>query len=118
MFSISKNPQASMDEVLSKIEKYINGEEALLSKRENSSVQNKKSRGEKSENEAPEDEKIEIDPHEGTKRTENGLQRYEATSVTAWAHHNPSSNDIYPGNSTPSQSRCHRSFTRRNTKSF
>ena len=55
-----------MDEVLSKIEKYINGEEALLSKRENSFVQKKKSRGEKSENKAPEDEKIEIDPHEGT----------------------------------------------------
>ena len=34
MFSISKNPQASMVEVLSKAEKYINGEEALMSKRE------------------------------------------------------------------------------------
>ena len=32
MFSISKNPQASMAEVLAKTEKYINGEEALLSK--------------------------------------------------------------------------------------
>ena len=32
MFSVSKNPLASMAEVLSKIEKYINGEEALLSK--------------------------------------------------------------------------------------
>ena len=32
MFSISKNPQASMAEVLAKIEKYINGEEALISK--------------------------------------------------------------------------------------
>ena len=35
MFSILKNPQASMAEVLAKAEKYINGEEALLSKREN-----------------------------------------------------------------------------------
>ena len=33
MFSISKNPQASMAEVLAKAEKYINGEEALISKR-------------------------------------------------------------------------------------
>ena len=33
MFSISKNPQVSMDEVLTKAEKYINNEEALLSKR-------------------------------------------------------------------------------------
>ena len=32
MFSISKNPQASMVEVLAKTEKYINGKEALLSK--------------------------------------------------------------------------------------
>ena len=30
MFSISKNPQASMGEVLAKAEKYINGEEALI----------------------------------------------------------------------------------------
>ena len=33
MFSISKNPQASMAEVLAKAEKYINGEEALISRR-------------------------------------------------------------------------------------
>ena len=38
MFSILKNPQASMAEVLAKAEKYINGEEALLSKWENSST--------------------------------------------------------------------------------
>ena len=38
MFSISYNPQASMAEVLAKVEKYINGEEALTSKRESSST--------------------------------------------------------------------------------
>ena len=38
MFSISMNPQASMVEVLAKAKKYINGEEALLSKWENSSA--------------------------------------------------------------------------------
>ena len=32
MFSISKNPQGSMTKVLAKIEKYIKGEEAFLSK--------------------------------------------------------------------------------------
>ena len=32
MFSISKNPQATMTEVLAKAEKYINGEEALYKK--------------------------------------------------------------------------------------
>ena len=38
MFSISKNLQASMVEVLVKAEKYINSEEALLSKQEKSST--------------------------------------------------------------------------------
>ena len=38
MFSISKNPQASMAEVLAKAEKYLNGEEALISKKESSST--------------------------------------------------------------------------------
>ena len=49
MFSISKNPQASMAEELAKVGKYINGEEALLSKRENSSAQKEKSKDEKRE---------------------------------------------------------------------
>ena len=44
MFSISKNPQASMAEVLAKAEKYINGEEALISKKESSSTHKKKKR--------------------------------------------------------------------------
>ena len=47
MFSISKNPQATMTEVLAKAEKYINGEEALTSKRESSSAHKEKSRGDK-----------------------------------------------------------------------
>ena len=43
MFSISKNPQATMAEVLSKAEKYINDEEALTSKWESSSAHKEKS---------------------------------------------------------------------------
>ena len=43
MFSISKNPQASMAEVLAKAEKYINGEEALISKRDSSSTRKERS---------------------------------------------------------------------------
>ena len=43
MFSISKNPQVSMAEVLAKAEKYINGEEALVSKRESSSTRKERS---------------------------------------------------------------------------
>ena len=42
MFSISKNPQASMAEALAKAEKYINGEEALMSKRGSSSTRKEK----------------------------------------------------------------------------
>ena len=38
MFSILKNPQASMAKVLVKTEKYINDEEALLSKQRSSST--------------------------------------------------------------------------------
>ena len=54
----------------------------------------------KSENEASEDEETEIDSHKGTERTENGLQRDEATSGTSWAHLSPScSSDIHPNDS-------------------
>ena len=42
MFSISKNPQASMAEVLAKAEKYINGEEALISRKGSSSTHKEK----------------------------------------------------------------------------
>ena len=53
MFSISKNPQVSMAEVLTKTEKYINGEEALLSKQRSSSTQKEKSRGDKKRERSP-----------------------------------------------------------------
>ena len=43
MFSISKNPQASMAEVLAKAKKYIDGEEALISKKGSSSTHKEKS---------------------------------------------------------------------------
>ena len=47
MFFISKNPQASMASVLAKTEKYINGEESILSKQKSSSTQKEKRRGDK-----------------------------------------------------------------------
>ena len=53
MFSISKNPQASMAEVLAKTEKYINGEESILSKQKSSSTQKEKSRGDKKRERSP-----------------------------------------------------------------
>ena len=53
MFSISKNPQASMAEVLAKAKKYIKGEEALMTKRESSSVRKEKSKDEKKRDRSP-----------------------------------------------------------------
>ena len=53
MFSISKNPQASMAEVLAKAEKYINGEEALMSKKESSSASKDKKTTEKRRGRSP-----------------------------------------------------------------
>ena len=43
MFSISKNPQASMAEVLAKAVKYINGQEAPISKKGSSTTHKEKS---------------------------------------------------------------------------
>ena len=53
MFSISKNPQASMAEVLAKAEKYINGEEALISKKESSSTHKERSGTDKRRGRSP-----------------------------------------------------------------
>ena len=53
MFSISKNPQASMVEVLTKAEKYINGEEALISKKGSSSTHKEKSGADKRRGRSP-----------------------------------------------------------------
>ena len=55
MFSISKNPQGSMAEVLAKTEKYINGKEVLLSKQRSSSTQKEKSRGDKKKRTKPQE---------------------------------------------------------------
>ena len=53
LFSISKNPQASMAETLAKAEKYINGKEALMSKRGSSSMRKKKSKDDKKRDRSP-----------------------------------------------------------------
>ena len=53
MFSISKNPQASMAEVLAKAKKCINGEEALTSKRGSSSTHKEKSRTDRQRERSP-----------------------------------------------------------------
>ena len=53
MFFISKNPQVSMVEVLAKAEKYINGEEALISKKGSSSTHKEKSGADKRRGRSP-----------------------------------------------------------------
>ena len=53
MFSISKNPQASMAEVLAKAEKYINSEEALISKKDSSSTHKEKNGTDKRRGRSP-----------------------------------------------------------------
>ena len=53
MFSISKNPQASMVEVLAKAEQYINDEEALISKKGSSSTHEEKSGIDKTQGRSP-----------------------------------------------------------------
>ena len=78
MFSISKNLQESMAEMLAKAEKYINGEEALISKKESSSTHKEKVGQINDEDEAPKDKafgkhpqrKIESDPQKGVETSE------------------------------------------------
>ena len=70
MFSISKNPQASMTEVLAKAKKYINGEEALISKRGSSSTHKEKSRTDKKRERSPRrQEDRERSPRRGRERS-------------------------------------------------
>ena len=92
MFSISKNPQASMAEVLTKAEKYINGEEALISKKESSSTHKKKKVGQTNdEDRAPKDKVT----RKGLQRKmENGPQKGVGTSEIIWVHRNPKDDDV------------------------
>ena len=53
MFSILKNPRASMAEVLAKAKKYINSEEALISKKGSSSTHKEKSMTDKQRERSP-----------------------------------------------------------------
>ena len=91
-----------MAEMLTKAEKYINGEEALISKRGSSSVQNEKSKDEKKRTGAPEDKETKTDLHGGTEMTKIDLQREEVTLGTTWVHPNPScSRGTHLSNSPP-----------------
>ena len=94
-----------MAEVLTKAEKYINSEEALLSKQENSAAQKERGRGEKKRERSPRRRGDRDDPHEETERNENNPQRGEGLSETAWDHLSLScSNGIHLNNSPPPDS--------------
>ena len=67
IFSISKNPQVSIAEVLAKAEKYINGVEALLSKRESSSTRNEKGATDRRRGRSPK--------RQGDQRKSPGIER-------------------------------------------
>ena len=95
MFSISKNPQASMAEVLAKVEKYINGKEALMSKKESSSTHKESSRTDKQQGRSPKRQRN----RERSPKKDRGSPR---ASETAWDHLSPSYvNDIHLSSSPP-----------------
>ena len=91
MFSISKNPQASMAEVLEKAEKYINSEEALIPIKEKAE---QTSNGE----EALKDKATRKDPQ---RKMENDPHKDVGTSEIARAHRNLKDDDVIPLNGSP-----------------
>ena len=86
MFSISKNPRASMAEVLSKTEKYINGEEALLSKQRRSSTQKEKSKGNKKRERSP---KRQTDRDRSPRRSRENRERSPIRQGNVRDHRGP-----------------------------
>ena len=91
MFSISKNPQASMAEVLAKAEKYINGEEALLLKRESSSTRKEKGATDRRRGRSP---KRQGDQRKSPGTEWSDLLKGEGISEIVWAHRKPKDDDI------------------------
>ena len=83
MFSISKNPQASMAKVLAKTEKYINGEEALLSKQRSSYTQKENNRGDKKRERSPRRQADRDRSQGGIEKIESGPQKGEGMLETA-----------------------------------
>ena len=97
MFSISKNPQASMAEVLAKAEKYINSEEAPYPRKE-ALQPTKKRAGQTSDEDRTLKDKA---TGRGLQRKmKNGPRKGTGTSETVWAHLNPR-DDYSPRRFTP-----------------
>ena len=91
MFSISKNPQASMAKVLAKVEKYINGEEALISKRESSSTRKERGAIDKRRGQCPKRQSDWKNPQE---KIENDPLKGGGTSEIVWVHRNSKDDDV------------------------
>ena len=94
MFSISKNSQASMDEVLAKAEKYINGEEALISKRESSSTRKEKGatdrrRGRSPKRQGDQEKSPREDRERSPKRRGNLRDRLGPPQSERWRRYSP-----------------------------
>ena len=117
MFSISKNPQASMAEVLVKTEKYINGEEALLSKKRSSSTQKEKSRGDKKRERS---HRRQADRDRSLRRNrENGewSPKRRGNVRDRMGQPQPELQKRYaPRQFTPLTASCHRSYLKCNTR--
>ena len=94
MFTISKNPQASMAEVLAKAEKYINGEEALISKKESSSTHKGKSgtykrRGRSPKRQSDQERSPKKDGERYPKRRGNLIDRLGPSQFERLRHYSP-----------------------------
>ena len=79
-----------MDEVLAKSQKYINGEEALISKKGSSSTHKEKSRTDKQQGRSPKRK----NDWERSPKMENGPRKDVEVSEIVWVHLNPSVDNI------------------------
>ena len=91
MFSISKNPKASMAEVLAKTEKYINGEEPSYQRKRALPPVKRKVRQINDEDGAPEGKATKKNPQE---KILNDPLKGGGTSEIVWVHRNPKDDDV------------------------
>ena len=88
--------------MFAKTEKYINGEEALLSKQRALPLKRKRAGAIRNGNKAQGGRQTGTDPQGGTEKTESGPQEDEGTSGTAWDHLSLScKSGIHLGNTPP-----------------
>ena len=117
MFSISKNPQASMAEVLAKIKKYINDEEALLSKQRSSSTQKEKSMGDKKREQSP---KRPADRDRSLRRSRENRERSPTRRGNVRDRRGPPQPELQqrysPQQYTPLTAQCRKSYMKCNMK--